>query len=277
MSVPPGIRFLAAAGLSGGAHGVLLRRLRGKGAWERQNFRGRTVNLAGGAATAAAALIAATSTPRHLRASTLIAAAAAAGTGMADDLATDPTAAKGLKGHLRALARGEVTTGAAKLLGISGAALVSAGIISRGRTAGRATYAIDALTSGALIAGMANLINLFDLRPGRALKVTALTAAALACDPTHPDGRAVGTLTAGLVAGAAPTDLQERTMLGDVGANSLGALLGVGLASHPDPRVRGAALAAVTTLILASEKVSFSRIIERTPALARLDRWGRAP
>jgi hypothetical protein len=39
--------------------------------------------------------------------------------------------------------------------------------------------------------------------------------------------------------------------------------------------VRAGALVAVLALNLASEKVSFSRVIERTPPLRALDRLGR--
>jgi hypothetical protein len=55
---------------------------------------------------------------------------------------------------------------------------------------------------GALVAVAANLLNLFDLRPGRALKVGLLAAAAV--DAPGPAGAALALL---------PGDLRERTML----------------------------------------------------------------
>lgn len=270
-------RLVFSAALTGAAQESLLKLTAGRAAWERQNFRGNTVSLAGGVAAAAAAVIGAARLPAPLRAPAVLVSGVAAATGCADDFAAEPGAAKGLKGHLKALARGELTTGAVKLLGISGAAVLGGGMVARGRAGGKASVALDALTSGALIAGTANLVNLFDLRPGRAVKVCTALAAGIAADPRNHGGRALAHTAAGVALGAAPRDLNETTMLGDVGANALGALLGVALASHPRGRTRAGALAAVTGLILASEKVSFSKVIESRPALARLDAWGRKP
>jgi hypothetical protein len=64
-------------------------------------------------------------------------------------------------------------------------------------------------------------------------------------------------------------------MLGDAGANAVGALLGLRLASSPSRGVRAALLTAITALTLASEKVSFTQVIEATPGLRELDRLGR--
>jgi hypothetical protein len=71
-------------------------------------------------------------------------------------------------------------------------------------------------------------------------------------------------------------DLGERAMLGDAGANALGAMLGASAARLPRP-ARIALLAGIAGLTAASEKVSFTKVIERTPALRRLDMLGRRP
>jgi UDP-GlcNAc:undecaprenyl-phosphate GlcNAc-1-phosphate transferase len=65
-------------------------------------------------------------------------------------------------------------------------------------------------------------------------------------------------------------------MLGDAGANALGALLGLSAARLPRP-VRLGLLAGVTALNAASEVVSFTKVIQATPALRRLDQLGRRP
>jgi len=65
-------------------------------------------------------------------------------------------------------------------------------------------------------------------------------------------------------------------MLGDCGANALGAALGAAAAGLPRP-ARIALLAGITALTAASEKVSFTKVIERTPALRWLDMLGRRP
>jgi hypothetical protein len=77
--------------------------------------------------------------------------------------------------------------------------------------------------------------------------------------------------------GLLPDDLAGRSMLGDTGANSAGALLGVALVARSGLRGRLVALAVVTFLTLASERVSFTKVIESTPGLRELDALGRPP
>jgi hypothetical protein len=74
-----------------------------------------------------------------------------------------------------------------------------------------------------------------------------------------------------------PADLGERVMLGDCGANAVGALTGLRLAAVESRSTRAGLLAAVVGLTLASEQVSFTRVIEATPGLRQLDRLGRRP
>jgi hypothetical protein len=135
----------------------------------------------------------------------------------------------------------------------------------------RLTTLADAVLTTGLVAGTANLVNLLDLRPGRAAKAAALAAAAGLGGPS-------GSLVAGPLGASLavlPADLGERVMLGDCGANAVGALLGLRLAAVPGRRARAGALAVVAGLTLASERVSFTRVIEATPVLRGLDRLGR--
>jgi hypothetical protein len=64
-------------------------------------------------------------------------------------------------------------------------------------------------------------------------------------------------------------------MLGDCGANALGALLGWSAATRTSAPTRALALGTVVALTLASERVSFSTVIETNPVLAAVDQWGR--
>jgi hypothetical protein len=66
-------------------------------------------------------------------------------------------------------------------------------------------------------------------------------------------------------------------MLGDCGANALGAALGWAIGERLSGTPRLLAAAAVIGLTLASERVSFSRVIASTPPLAAVDAWGRRP
>ena len=122
-----------------------------------------------------------------------------------------------------------------------------------------------------LVAGGANLLNLFDLRPGRAIKVAVASGALLGAAGQD-------SVAAPLAAALAllPEDLGERAMLGDAGANALGAMLGASAAGLSRP-ARIALLAGIAGLTAASEKVSFTKVIERTPALHWLDMLGRRP
>ena len=133
--------------------------------------------------------------------------------------------------------------------------------------------ALDVVLSAGLIAGTANLVNLLDLRPGRAIKAGLLVGAPLLLTPGAGGGVAAG--TAGAVAGLLPADLDEQVMLGDAGANALGALLGTALAARTGPVGRAALLAGVVALTAASERVSFTQVIARTPVLRELDTLGQ--
>ncbi|MGY1639305.1 hypothetical protein ACI78V_21880 [Geodermatophilus sp. SYSU D00742] len=246
--------------------------------WRRTNYAGRPVTLLGGPALALAATAgAAAGAPAGTRAATVLAGTASALVGAYDDLAgarPEQARDKGLAGHLAALRAGRVSAGAVKVAGIGAAAAASALLMAGGRGArgghGPGALADAVLTTG-LVAGTANLVNLLDLRPGRAAKAAALVAAAGLRGPAGP--LVAGPLGASLA--VLPADLGERVMLGDCGANSVGALLGLRLAAIPGRPARTGLLAAVVALTLASEAVSFTEVIEATPGLRELDRLGR--
>src|SRR5512139_3870523 len=245
--------------------------------WGRTNHRGEPVTLLEGpafvAGTTAASLIA-PGLGGRLRAAALVAGAGAGAFGGYDDL-SGSASSRGFKGHLGALARGELTTGAVKILGIGATGLAAAAIAGPGHKdgpRGAVLGGVDLLVDGAVIAGAANLMNLFDLRPGRAIKVGLIAGAPLAC------GSSAAVVAAPLGAAVAllPEDLGERAMLGDTGANALGALLGLA-ASRLGRRGRIVVLAGLIALNGASEVVSFTKVIQQTPALHRLDMLGRRP
>lgn len=247
--------------------------------WQRTNHRGEPISLLEGPAAAlgaAAGIAAAPGLPGRVRAAGVLACLGAGGFGLFDDLA-ERGASKGLRGHLGSLRRGEVTTGLVKIVGI-GATGVAAGALAlpRGERPTGGPGLADLAIAGALVAGAANLVNLFDLRPGRALKVVLLNG----IWAVLPGGAPSTTLTAaaaGTSVALLPQDLGERSMLGDCGANALGAVLGTAAVAGLPRRGRLALLAGVTALTLASEKVSFTKVIESTPGLRELDALGRRP
>jgi UDP-N-acetylmuramyl pentapeptide phosphotransferase/UDP-N-acetylglucosamine-1-phosphate transferase len=256
------------------AGAAALRDRPGGAPWRRTNYAGRPVTLLGGPALAAAATATAVlGAPAGSHAAAAVVGAVSGVVGGYDDLAgarPEQARDKGLAGHLRALTEGRVSAGAVKVAGIGAAAVTAALLTGRGRAGGRL---VDAVLTTGLVAGTANLVNLLDLRPGRAGKATVLVSAATLGGPAG--GLVAGPLGATL--GILPADLREQVMLGDAGANAVGALLGLRLAAVPSRAGRAGLLAAITGLTLASEKVSFTKVIEATPGLRELDRLGRRP
>ena len=240
--------------------------------WDRTNHAGRIVTLLEGPAYAVAAASGAAAAGAPSAAG-VVASLGAGAFGALDDLAGD-SSSKGLKGHLGALARGEVTTGAVKIVGLAATGLVATALADRHTERGL----LGTLVGGAAIAGCANLANLFDLRPGRTLKVVSLAAVPLLL-PASATGAATGAATAaaalGAAAGTFPADLRGESMLGDTGANAAGALIGLALVERTGLRGRLAVLAVTATLTVLSEKVSFSKVIEGNGVLRRLDALGR--
>jgi UDP-GlcNAc:undecaprenyl-phosphate/decaprenyl-phosphate GlcNAc-1-phosphate transferase len=207
--------------------------------------------------------------PDEALAVSVVAAAGFGLLGLFDDLAGDRTA-QGFRGHLLALRSGQLTTGAVKLFGGGALAVLVAAPTARERF-----WVL--LADAALIALAANLANLFDRAPGRLAKVSLIAAVPIAVvagvDPNMAGPMVVlGALLALLV-----PDLRERLMLGDTGANVLGATLALAVVLTTAPSTRVIVLVVVAALNLLSERVSFSRVIQQVTPLRWLDGLGRLP
>ena len=172
---------------------------------------------------------------------------------------------RGFRGHVGAARGGRLTGGMVKLLagGVTG---VLVGLALRDGTAALQTALIVPLT--------ANLINLLDRAPGRAGKVSLIVGL-----PLLAFGHSGWALAAAGALGALSyllvVDLAEVGMLGDMGANAIGGLLGLGLALSVPPVGRWVLIAVLVLLNGLSERVSFSGVIARTGWLQRLDMLGR--
>ena len=242
----------------------------------RTNFRGRQVTLAGGPALAIGATAGAVVGAPGVRAkaAALTAGAVAGAVGFYDDVAgnrPEQKGAKGFAGHLGALREGQVTSGLAKVAGVGAAGLVASSLLGSKHTGFR--RGVDVMLGAGVIAGMANLVNLLDLRPGRAIKAGLVAGAPLAVGPGG--GIAAGAL--GAAGALLPADLGEDIMVGDSGANALGALLGVALAARTGTAGRFLALTVLASLTAASERVSFTKVIAETLWLRAADELGRQP
>ena len=181
--------------------------------------------------------------------------------GVLDD--RQPSRRRGLVAHLRAMSRGEVTTGVVKLA----AAVIAAAVwvAASHSSFWRATVGVP------VIAGCSNLVNLLDVAPGRALKGALVAGAALALARTDP----LVLVTLGVCLGVLVPDLRERAMLGDAGSNVIGIMLGMALFDRLGTLGLAVALAVILALHVLAETVSFSRIVEATPPLRWVDRLGR--
>src|SRR5215213_1194822 len=186
--------------------------------------------------------------------------------GLVDDLAAVGED-RGFKGHLRALREGRVTTGLLKL--VAGAAVAVVIVATPGFKSGR-TLIVDA----ALIALAANLGNLLDRAPGRTIKfgLVAYVPIAIAIG-TAPIGVAVAPVM-GASLGLLPDDLRERLMLGDTGANVIGAVLGLAIVLGSRESIRLTVMLVLLVLNVGAELFSFSRVIDAVPPLRWFDRLG---
>ena len=173
---------------------------------------------------------------------------------------------RGFAGHFGALSRGRVTTGLLKVLVLGGGA-VMLGLLLFG-------VGWMALFAAFLLAGCANVANLFDVRPGPALKFLGVGVVALLFLAPHGAVLAI----AGVVGGAIALfyfDLRGRIMLGDAGAAIWGAVLGyLAVTSGPGLAwwVAGGAIVGLTAV---AEFSSISRVVEEVGALRKFDHWGR--
>ena len=198
------------------------------------NYRGLRLPLVG-----ALVALGGAGAPRRVR----LGVGAAVALGLADDLWSGPE--RGFRAHV---SRGS-TTGVAKAVGIPLVALA----------------ATRSLRGATLVGLAANALNQLDTRPGRALK--AFVAGALLVRGPAKAYVPIAVLLA-------PYDLREMTMLGDAGANGLGAVLGFGSVSKLTGRGQILSIAALAALTVAGETRSLGALIERTRGLRELDGWG---
>lgn len=246
-------------------------------AFARQNHRGKDVPTGVGLTLLVAALVVEAGrlliNPRlsAARVAMLFLVFGLGALGLVDDLAGDRSQ-RGFRGHVTALAEGRVTTGGLKLLGGAAAAMVAVTIAQEAGTGGGLA---QRLADAVLVALCANLANLFDVAPGRVIKVGAVAFAVLVAATAGAATLGPTALVVGAAVGLLLDDLHERAMLGDAGANVLGGALGLGVVMACGPTARLATLAAVAMLNGVSEWVSFSRIIDTVPPLRALDRMGR--
>ena len=232
----------------------------------RPNYRGRPVAFPLGALLLTAGLLLTAVWPWAAGSTRWLAFLAGVGVlGLIDDsLGGRP---RGWRGHGRALARGEPSTGALKAAGTFALAAYAAA----GQPIGGAAYA----ASVGVLALSAHLGNLLDTRPGRSEKGLALALGALciasgSLEPLRP----IAPFLPPVAAGAWLT-LRERAMLGDSGASLIGGMIGVAAVTSLPGAGIYPALAGLIAISLYGEFRSLGVLVERVPLLERLDSLGR--
>jgi hypothetical protein len=258
------------------------------GGHTKANYRARELPFPFGALTLAAALIALTpimllanlASVEAFHPEALPVAVYALGVlalGLIDDTLGEPRAGRepptahpeprGWRGHGAAVLRGELSTGALKAAGSLGLALFAMSYLglSNGRW----------LLAAAVLVLATNVFNLLDLRPGRSTKAFVLLGAGLGIGSANPRPLWALGLFAGPALVAGLYDLRERAMLGDTGANLLGALAGLWLVLALSDTGQLVALALLAVITVYGELGSISELVERTPGLRELDSWGR--
>lgn len=184
--------------------------------------------------------------------------------GLIDDL-WGSGGCRGLAGHAKILIRGRLTTGSLKALaGLALAVFLSAG-------GDRALVPLNAL----VIALSVNVVNLLDLRPGRAGKCFLLLAALILAAFPGRAGVVFLAAAAGSLVAYLPMDLKARAMMGDTGSNVLGAVLGLTAVWTFDLKLKVIYLVVLVLVHLLAEKYSITRIISGNRLLDYLDRLGR--
>jgi UDP-N-acetylmuramyl pentapeptide phosphotransferase/UDP-N-acetylglucosamine-1-phosphate transferase len=185
--------------------------------------------------------------------------------GLIDDL-LGSRESTGFRGHIGQLLKGRLTTGALKALGIPTVAFFAIYQLSGGP--------LEAFGDALLIALFVNTLNLLDLRPGRALKVFIPLLAIFFLYAPSSYGLAVAALL-GVALVLLRADLKEEIMLGDVGSNVIGAVLGFSFVITFGWSVKLPLIIVFVALQILTERYSLTRIIENTPVLREFDRLGR--
>lgn len=173
----------------------------------------------------------------------------------------------GFKGHFGRLFKGNLTTGGLKALG--------GGLIAFYLVINTSTGIINIIINTLIIALFTNTLNLFDLRPGRAIKgYLFFLAVILLMAGGKIDWPLIAPLL-GAVMYYFVIDLKAAAMMGDAGSNVLGLSLGYLCIVSLPFSYRISVLVFLILMHLYTEKYSLTESIEKNPLLSKIDKLGR--
>ena len=187
--------------------------------------------------------------------------------GVIDDLIGDKTT-KGLVNHIKSALSGIMTTGFLKALtGFLVSCIIGFKVSN--------SY-IEFVVNVFIISLFANTLNLFDLRPGRAVKVFLAASLMLLAAAIRRPAEAAPIIILNMVACLyIRYDLKEICMLGDTGANILGITLGYYSSLFFGLNAKLLLLALLLLLNIISERLSITTLINNSRVLSYLDSIGR--
>ncbi|WP_300279900.1 glycosyl transferase [Peptacetobacter sp.] len=172
----------------------------------------------------------------------------------------------GLKGHFKSLFKGTLTTGGFKALYGGFVGLLISVVL---------TNSIPEIILNTLIVALStNLMNLMDLRPGRAIKVYLLIMLVMIFTLTGFNKVLMCLLVPSVLA-YFNQDLKAKCMMGDAGSNVLGISIGIFMVYGYSINIKIAWLGFLIAIHIFTEKYSLTEIIEKNKVLNFLDRLGR--
>ncbi len=188
--------------------------------------------------------------------------------GFYDDIKGD-TSVKGLKGHFRQLQNGIITSGMFKAIIGSAISIVYALFFW--------VNPFQFLVNFFVIVLFANTFNLFDLRPGRCIKVFLFISSMLILIGILNGNPHIILLypLLGIIFAYAPFDFKEKVMLGDAGANMLGLAIGLISILITPFWLNFIFLLVLLVLHWYTEKNSLNTLIQKNYILRKLDDLGR--
>ena len=188
--------------------------------------------------------------------------------GLVDDIAGNKERS-GFKGHFKDFFfHGRLTTGfwKAGLGGVIAALAATIESISFG----------DFIVNFLIVALATNLFNLFDVRPGRSIKVFLISSIVIILFLPSYIASILLIPLLGIVLAYGVYDIRSRAMMGDAGSNVIGMAVGLALvAAGGGMGIKLMLLAGLISLNVLSEYRSFSGYIEKNKVLYFLDLWGR--
>ncbi len=186
--------------------------------------------------------------------------------GLVDDLIGDRETL-GLKGHIKSLLKGKLTTGGLKaIVGVLISLLIGSFFTFN---------ALETVVNAFIIALFTNLINLLDLRPGRAIKGFLLVSILFILIGLPGEVRVILISFIAYAIAYLPQDIKAKSMMGDVGSNALGIILGIVAVISYTAIIKYIILSILILIHIITEKYSLTEIIKKNFILNFLDKLGR--